>query len=289
VIISPETYYSRHTRGERTDVVTFYDPTTLTVVDEVVVPGKRHSGLVNIGFSTLTDNDRFLAVYNFSPAQSVTIVDVRARTFIGEIATPGCALTYAAGAQSFMMMCGNGSLMTIVLDDQGKEASRVRSEPFFDTRADPVTEKAVRRDKVWYFVSFGGMVHEVDVSGETPRFAEPWSLTGKDDSTWRPGGYQLLAVHPERNELAVLMHEGGPDTHKVPGSEMWVFDLRTQQRVRRLPLLAPAVSINVSTDAAPVVLASRGEPFIDVYDFSSGKHLRTIEGVGQTPLYIQLP
>jgi len=290
MIYSPETYYSRHTRGERTDVVTFYDTSTLGVVDEVEIPPKRHSGLVNMGFSTLTDNERYLAIYNFTPAQSVSVVDVESRTFTGEIATPGCALTYAAGDSSFMTMCGDGRLLTIVLDDQGKEASRVRSDPFFDPGSDPVMEKAVRLEDTWYFVSFEGKVHEVDVSAEAPAFSEPWSLLADDDAGWRPGGLQLTAIHAGRGELALLMHEdGGPGTHKDPGSEIWVYDLKTRERVRRIELAAPAVSINVTRDAAPVLLASHGEPAIDIYDFRSGAHLRTITGVGQTPLYIQVP
>ena len=289
MIYSPETYYSRHTRGERTDVVTFYDTKTLAVVDEVTIPSKRHSGLVNIGFNALTDNDRFLAIYNFSPAQSVSIVDVEARKFAGEIATPGCAMTYAAGPAQFMMMCGNGSLMTVDLDDSGQETGRSRSDPFFDTIADPVMEKPVRSGDTWYFVSFEGMIHEVDVSGDRPSFRQPWSLLDDGDSGWRPGGIQLLGLHSARRELAVIVHQGGADTHKDPGVDVWVYDLDSRKRKRHIRLTAPAVSINVTKDDEPLLIASRGEPAIDIYDFRSGEHLRTIEGVGQTPLYIQLP
>lgn len=290
VIYSPESYYSRHTRGERTDVVTYYDTRTLEVLDETVIPPRRHSGVPNMGFSTLTDDERFLAIYNFSPAQSVSVVDVEAREFTGELATPGCALTYASGERSFFTMCGDGSLLTIVLDERGKEASREKSEPFFDPAADPVMEKPVRRDDTWYFVSYEGSIHEVGVAQDEPSFSAPWPLLTDAEAGWRPGGLQLLAIHPERNELAVLMHEGGePGSHKNPGSEIWVYDLEARERVRRIELAAPAVSINVTRDANPVLVASHGAPTIDVYDFASGEHLRTIEGVGQTPLYLQVP
>ncbi len=290
IIYSPESYYSRHTRGERTDVVTYYDTETLEILGETIIPPHRHSGVPNMGFNTLTDNERFLAIYNFTPAQSVTIVDVEAREFVGELSTPGCALTYASGERSFMMMCGDGSLMTITLDEQGQEASREKSEPFFDVRTGaPVTEKAVRRGDTWYFVSYEGDLYEVDVSRELPAFSEPWPLT-EDPAAWRPGGLQILAVHAGRNELAALMHEGGgPGSHKDPGSEIWVYDLDTRERIRRIELVTPVVAINVTRDANPVLVASHGEPTIDVYDFASGEHLRTIEGVGQTPLYLQVP
>src|SRR5665213_3289848 len=41
IIYSPETYFSRGTRGKRTDVVTLYDPGSLNVVGEIVIPPKR--------------------------------------------------------------------------------------------------------------------------------------------------------------------------------------------------------------------------------------------------------
>lgn len=290
IIYSPETYYSRHTRGERTDLITYYDTRTLEILGETIVPGRRLSGVPNIGFSTLTDDERFLLVYNFSPAQSVTVVNVEAREYVGEIETPGCALTYASGETRYMMMCGDGSLMTVTLDDTGEEASRERGKPFFDPQADPVMEKAVRLDDVWYFVSYGGDLYEVDVSDAQPGFREPWPLGAEGETGWRPGGFQPLAVHAGRNELAVLMHEqGGPGSHKNPGTEIWVYDLDARERVRRIELASPVMSIVTTRDAEPVLLGSHGEPVVDVYDFATGKLLRTIEGVGQTPLYLQVP
>ena len=42
-IYSPETYFSRGTRGKRTDVITFYDPRTHAPTGEVGIPPKRFS------------------------------------------------------------------------------------------------------------------------------------------------------------------------------------------------------------------------------------------------------
>ena len=44
-IYSAETYYSRGTRGTRTDVITRYDPHTLEPVGEIVIPPKRQAGV----------------------------------------------------------------------------------------------------------------------------------------------------------------------------------------------------------------------------------------------------
>ena len=87
-----ETFYSRGTRGgERTDVVTIYDPATLLVVDEVIIPSKRITGMPKTSASGLLGNDRFLGVYNFTPAQSVSIVDLEKREFVTEASIPGCS------------------------------------------------------------------------------------------------------------------------------------------------------------------------------------------------------
>jgi len=71
VILSPEIYFSRHTRGKRTDVVTIYDGRKLNPVAEIGIPPKRVSAMPMLAQARLTDDDRFLLIYNYTPAQSV--------------------------------------------------------------------------------------------------------------------------------------------------------------------------------------------------------------------------
>jgi len=176
-----------------------------------------------------------------NPATSLSIVDAERRTFVGEIATPGCSLSYGAGDRRFAMLCSNGSMLVVRLDDEGRELSKVRSEPFFDPLADPVTEKAARYGDRWVFVSFEGMIHEVDFSGPDVRFDEPWSLFGEAEraASWRIGGTQHLAVHEASGRLYALVHQGAVDTHKDGGTELWVYDLATRERVDRIELHSP--------------------------------------------------
>ena len=137
IIYSPETYFSRGTRGTRTDVVTLYDPGTLGVVGEIPIPPKRSSNLPMIANAVLTDDDRFLLIYNFNPGQSVTVVDTKTRQVAGEIETPGCALEYPTGPRSFFTVCGDGSLLLVTLDEHGAgatEAHRSRCSPWAPTR-----------------------------------------------------------------------------------------------------------------------------------------------------------
>jgi methylamine dehydrogenase heavy chain len=240
----PETYYSRGTRGVRTDVATIYDARTLGVVDEVLLPPKRAINPLPIGNSALSDDDRFLAIFNMTPATSLSIVDLETRSLVGEVSTPGCSLVYAVGVRQFATLCADGGLLIIELDDTGAVARRIRTEPFFDPQSDPVTEKAVRWHDRWIFVSFGGWVHAVDFSGPEPQFESPWSLLSDEDreESWRVGGLQHLALHAATGRLYSLVHKGGDDTHKQSGEEVWVYDLEARERVERIELRNPSFS-----------------------------------------------
>jgi methylamine dehydrogenase heavy chain len=241
----PATYYARRTFGERTDAVEIYDTTTLAHLAEVIIPPRRATNAVAQGHAALSDDDRFLAVFNWTTGTSLSVVDAEKRTFVEEVLTPGCSLVYAAGPRRFFSICGDGSLFIVTLDDSGHEASKLRSEPFFDPRKDPVTEKAVRYGNQWLFVSFEGKVYSIDVSGPEINFGEPWPLLSDADhaESWRIGGLQHLAVHQRSGRLYSLMHRGGADTHKEYGEQVWVYDLASRRRIDRIKLVNPGLTI----------------------------------------------
>ncbi len=311
-----ETYYARGVRGARSDVVTVYDATTLAPLAEVGIPPHRAEYFPGNAANALSDDGRFMAVFNLTPVTSLSIVDVRARKFTTEVSTPGCSLVYGAGPRRFLMLCANGAALTVALDEAGGEARVERSEPFFDPQNDPVTEKAVRRGNEWLFVSFAGVVHPVDVSGETLRFGETWPLLDDEDreESWRIGGHQHLAVHAPSGRLYALMHRGGPDTHKAPGTEVWVYDVARRARVQRIPVMNPLASfvgqqldlghrgrmgrftawllattlpnpgverIFVTQDEHPVLVASASlPPTITVHDAMTGAVVREVSEPG---------
>ena len=258
-------FMSRGFRGERTDVVTAYDPHTLSPLREVVVPPKTIRGFQDLNHFSLTDDHRFMLLQMLSPASSVGVVDVTANRYLGEIETAGCINTMPAGSHRFFAMCGDGSLLSVTLGDDGKEASRKRYPEFFDADADPLHESAVRSGDIWYFVSHRGQVRAVDVSGANFRFLPTWSVAATEGSvTWIPGQpMQTLAVHHARQKLYVLMHASdlkpklsGIDFHRQPGTEVWVFDLKSKRREQHLPLKYLVDSIAVSQDDAPLLYAS---------------------------------
>jgi methylamine dehydrogenase heavy chain len=195
--------------------------------------------------AALSDDERFVAVFNWTPRTSLSIVDVEQRVFTGEVPIPGCSLVYPAGERRFLSLCGDGSALLVQLNAGGHERGVHRSEPFFDPRTDPVTEKAVRHAGRWLFVSFEGLVHAVGVAGDQLEFEASWSLLDAEDrrQSWRIGGLQHLAVHEESGRLYSLVHTGGPDTHKEPGTEVWVYDLASRKRTRRIALRNPGITI----------------------------------------------
>lgn len=290
-IYSAETHYSRTTRGDRTDIVAIYDPASLSVLGEVVIPPKRQSTIPNLYTATLTDDNRFMAIFNMTPAISLSIVDLVKRRFVGEISTPGCSLVYPSGDRQFSLLCSNGALMTLTLNEEGQEASKEQSEPFFDPLTDPVTEKAIRYGETWLFVSFAGLVHPVDVSGDAPLFGKPWSLLSdaERNDSWRIGGFQHLAVHQSSGRLYSIMHRGGPYSRKDSGRDIWVYEVPGKKRVKKIKTDRPTGLIQVTQDDAPLLFtAAVEENVLHVYDADSGAYLRSVE-VGYTPSGLQTP
>jgi len=292
VIYAPEAYFARGTRGKRTDVVTIYDAASLLPVGEIAIPPKRPSITPMLAAQALTDDDRFLLIYNFTPAQSVTVVDTRARKFLGEIETAGCALIYPTGPRSFFSICGDGALLVTTLTDAGKVASSTRTAAVFDVLKDPLTEKGVRFGETWLFASFEGEMHPLRNTPAGVQADPTWPLFTTEELAqhWRTGGLQHLALHRASGRLFAIVHQGGPETHKDDGGEIWVYDLASHRNVQRIVARKKVGSIQVSQDAQPLLFACSPEnKWLDVYDATSGKHLRTVDDLAQTPTALVNP
>lgn len=291
VIYSPETYMSRGTRGERTDIIAVIDPRTLAAVDEIIIPPKRFSGVPVVGHAALSTDDRFLAVFNFTPAQSVSIVDVKTKKFLSEIETPGCAQVFQAGARAFNMICGDGTMLTLTLDDAGS-VSTSRSSQFYSPKADMLDDKMSQFGSSWVFFSKQGKVHQIEMGAGTPEFLPTWSLfsEGQLADDWRLGGYQYASVHESSGELYTLVHRGGEFTHKAPGVDVWVYDIASKKRIRKISLSHPATAIQVTQDKAPLLFTADAEHSgMVVYDAKTGEHVNDIPEIGMNPLLMWTP
>jgi methylamine dehydrogenase heavy chain len=232
-IYAVDTVYSRGHRGERKDFVVIYDARTLNVKGEVEIPSKAADTSTGIALVGLLDGDGLLVVLNQSPGTSVSVVDLSSRSYVGEIQTAGCAGVFPAGPERFGMLCGDGTAITVHLTPSGTLERIGRSKPFFDVVEDPLTEKGVRDGSIWIFASFEGLLYEVDFSGEAPAPGAPWPLFTESEleAGWRIGGAQHLALHRDTKRLSSIVHEGGRGSHKDPGSEIWVYDLRSRRKV----------------------------------------------------------
>jgi methylamine dehydrogenase heavy chain len=316
-----ETIYSRGSRGERTDLVTIYDASTLAVVADIEIPAVTADTGPGIALGAVLDDGRFMAVFNQVPATSVSIVDLESRTFVEEIVTGGCALIYPTGPRRFGMLCGDGSALLVSLDERGRKERITRSKPFFDVVEDPLSAAGVRARGTWTFASFKGYAHEIDFSDDVPDLAARWSLFTDDQrgDSWRVGGLQHLALHRDSGRLYSLVHQGQSGSHKDAGTQIWVYDVGEQSRVavidapNVLPAFARPVmgvergswtdwfltrlapnpgvhSITVSQDESPLLFARNAEMgAVGVVDATTGELVRDLEEAGISGSLLVVP
>lgn len=283
-----ESYYSRGVHGERIDLLTIYDFENLSPVAEVEIPMKI-TVLPLRTYIQLMGDGRHVAVFNMTPAASVTIVDVVDRNFVSEISTPGCALIMAVGNNDFLMICGDGTLQLIQLGDDGEESNRVRSDEFFSVEDDPVFDRPVPYNGGWLMVSHEGLVYHATVDGDDIEISDPWSMLSDEDieEKWRPGGTQMKTVHEDTGLMYILMHQGGQYTHHDPGTEVWVYSLVDQRRIARIELDEEVSHLMVTQEAQPKLIMPGKEQKLHVYDATKMTRDHTIEDAGPGPSLIQ--
>jgi methylamine dehydrogenase heavy chain len=286
-LYTADTFYSRGSRGVRTDVVTIYDLKTLDVAGEIKIPTKRQLSIPDRSSMEVTPDGHFLLIANMTPATSATVVDLKSRKVAGEIEMAGCAEILVTGDRQFVSVCGDGSMLTTQFNDEGKATSQKRTaKPFFDPEKDPVFGVPAIIGKIAYFISYHGMVYPVDVSGSQAEPETTWSLlNGKEKAEdWRPGGWQPLWGYAKRGLLYVLMHQGGEWTHKQPGTEVWVYNARDHRRVDTIMLPQSANAILTTQDSNPLLFALSEEPgTLQKFSALSGKYLGTLKDVPATP------
>jgi methylamine dehydrogenase heavy chain len=280
------TYFSRGSRGTRTDVVEFHDNTTLAPLREIVLPPKRAMTLPTLFGVAYSDDGHLVYVSYITPAASFGVLDPANGTVLGEIDTAGCVLVIPSGPNRVSSLCESGRLLTVALDAQGHESSRAMSEPFFDADKDPLFVQGIPMDQGFAFLTFLGEVHEVNFAGAAPVFAPSWSLVSAAEKRhWRPGGTQVGAIHRGLHRLYVPMHVGGEGSHKDGGTEIWVFDTATHQRLARWPVgtLGTVVAVQVSQDSAPILFAATDKSAVAVLDALTGRVKHVEQHLGQSP------
>src|SRR5918995_353431 len=130
-----ETYWDRGTRGNRADVVTFYDPQKVEATGEVLLPEGRFLVVPKKHNAQLTTDGRYLLSFNMDPSFGLSLVDVQEQKYVGEIETGGCSLAFPTGPTSFASLCPDGAFAHVTFDAQG-QAEVDYGEPFFDSEND---------------------------------------------------------------------------------------------------------------------------------------------------------
>jgi methylamine dehydrogenase heavy chain len=280
-----ETYWSHGNRGNRADMLSVYDGTTLKLEREIPIPGRL---IVNpkVQQMATSDDGQLGYVYDMMPASAVHVVDLAQGKLLTSVDIPGCALVHAYGKRSFATICGDGTIGTVTVPASGT-AKAIFSRPFFKPDQDPVFDQSLvdRTTGEGWLMTYSGHVFPVQL-GTTATVGKPWSITvaaglpesgtGVQELAWRPGGQQVLAVHRAKRQLYVLMHPGNYWTQKADGTEVWVLDSVRHSLVRRIKLEAPGHGIAVTQDDKPLlfVIGSAWAGTIDVYDAVSGEKLR---------------
>ena len=273
-----DTVWSRGSRGTRTDFITVYDTHTLNPIGEIVLPGAKRALITAMeGLIAFTDEQRMALVFNFTPASSVTVVDLLKRQVLGEVEIPGCSLVYPSGTRGFSTLCASGTLLNVRLDANGAVAGRSESKAFNPLDTDPLFTASTLVGGVRYFPSLHGRVQPIDMRADEVKVLPDWPLLAAGDQAgeWRPSGWQVVAGD-EQKLLYVLMqpqaHEG---THKDPATEVWVYNTATKSRVKRLRLVRPGSSISLTHGAEPLLLVQAGER-LDVYELG-GALVRSLD------------
>lgn len=281
-IYTGDTFYSRLTRGERTDVVTIWDKATLAPKGEIPLPGNKRGQMVTIknGFQLVND-EKWLLVFGFTPGASVYVVDLEARKVINEVSIPGCSMMYPTGQRSFSTLCADGTLSTITLDAAGQATTTVTSpKPVNDLDQNPMFMMPAMVGRTAWFATFKGQLHGFDLSGDTARDLGSFSLGTAPDAApeWRPGGWQVVTAD-KAGRVYVLMNPNGRDgSHKDGGSDVWVMDPVKRVLVQRITLETPGVSIEATQQAQPRLVVARADGVLDVYNVASGKLERSLGG-----------
>ena len=287
-----ETVHTRGTRGDRQDIVAIYDFENLSLQNEIDLPPKRMNVVVNLSTSVITDDDKFLLVFNMNPRTSVTVIDLDKEAVVNEIDMPGCTLLYPDAQNGFFSLCGNGGLVRVGIDSEGKETDRHASVAFNDIDNDPLSEKAARIGDTWFFITYAGEVQPVDASGTKPGIGKRWWLASEAEreAGYRPAGWHGKGSNSGNNLWVGMTPNGYEGSHKDPALEVWQFDTQARKLINKAELVTPALSIGVSKGGdgeSAKLLVVNIEAGLDVYEASTGEYIHTIKALGDTPYMVQ--
>ncbi len=284
-----ESFHERGSRGPKVDILVFYDKKTLSPTKEIILQSSRLVALPRRHAMTLSEDEKFLYIANFSPAASFSVVDLDRKEVVDTIGTPGCVLTFPTGTRGITSICSNGSLLTTIIDEHGKKLSQHRVPQFFDTDKTPIFERPAIINNIAYFPSFTGDMHVINLQGKVAKHEDMWSLFTPEEqaSGWRPGGLSLVD-NDENGLLYIIMNPEGFDGSQTHGgTEIWVFDPVKKKRLSKFPVPKWAVSVALTRGKEPLVVVTNGEMSLDIFNPRTGELVHNLDGFGNiSPIII---
>ena len=260
-IYTGETFLSRLTRGERTDVISIWDKATLAPKGEIVLPGGKRGMFVTLkNAMQFTNGEKWMLVFNFTPGASVTVVDLEGRKILGDIDLPGCSLVYTTGVRGFTSLCADGTLMTVLLDAAGAARSTTSSKAVNDIDNDPWFMTPAMVGRTAWFVSFKGKLRGFDLSGDKPRDLGGFAMVPGDAAKgYRPGGWQVASADAAGRVYVLMDPNGEPGSHKNGGTEVWVADTAKKAVARKVAMKNHKLSFEATAGAKPHLVAARSD------------------------------
>ena len=279
-IYTAESFYARLSEGDRTDAITIWDKATLKSRGEILLPGGKRQQIVTYKNTfQFTNGEKWALVTNFTPAHSVTVVDLEGRKVLGDIDLPGCSMVYPTGEMGFTTFCADGTLTSIALDPAGKVASTVTTKPIHDIDHQAMFAMPAMVGRTAWFVTYRGILRGFDLSGPVARPLKADFSVGAAEGgqpEWRPGGWQVITCDANGKLYVLMTPHGREGSHKDASTEVWVLDPASKVRIARIPLKGPSVSIEVTRETTPRLVVARADSVIDVYDATSGAFVRTL-------------
>ena len=171
------------------------------------------------------------------------------------------------------MICANGDLLTVTLDENGTEASKERTARFFDPEVDPHQGigRALRGRMAVRFFRRHAPFHRC-FRCDAPGRRELVPAVGRGpgaELAHRPGASHSLFTKQSGRLYVLARQDDEPldDPADWDGTEIWSFDLASRQRLQRLEARpassdaggAGATLGSTSGDGASNILVAQGD------------------------------
>lgn len=286
------TMYSRVARGTRDDYIEILDSKTHRPIADIDIPEGRFLTGVMQRLATLSADDKHILFQQFSPSPAVGLVDLEKKAFVKMMPMPDCYHLLAVPGQKYFMHCRDGSLLEVSYDNEGN--TQQKNTKVFHGEEDYLFNNPFYSVKSGHLVwpSTDGRIFQAKLSNSGAEFLEPFDVFTKEQKAdkWKPGGWQPVGYHNERNEIYLLADQREKWTHKLPSRFVFVIDGTTGKQLRRIDMGHEINGIAVSQDANPYLFAaSPDDQALYTFDAISGKELGKVDELGRAPTLVYLP